>query len=229
MAVITISRESGAGGALIAQLLAKSLGYHLVDEKVLKALLQQYGVVDFDEVYDAAPGLTARFASRRGETTDFLNRILGAVAHHGDAVILGRGGYAALRDMADVLNVRVQAPLPLRARRLVERGQAQDVDAAQELATDRDKRRAAFVKLSYALAWDSTHDFDLVVDTAKLSAEAACALVARAVLAMGGAEAGLRSRREAEVDPVLARAVSEVLGCQTLHAVPAGAPSQPTA
>src|SRR5512141_392121 len=111
MAVITISRESGSGGGRIAQLVAASLGYHLVDDRIMRNLLEQYGMVDFDEVYNAAPGLQARFVERRQEVTEMLNRILMAVAHHGNAVILGRGGFAALREVADVLNVRVQAPM----------------------------------------------------------------------------------------------------------------------
>ncbi len=217
MAVITISRESGSGGGTIAKLLAKALGYHLVDDAVLKSLLMQYGMADFDQVYNAAPGLPARLVGRRGDVTDMLNRVLEAIAHHGDAVILGRGGYAALRGVADVLNVRIQAPLSVRAQAIVERGQVPDLDAARELATGRDKRRATFVKLSYGLAWDTTHDFDLVLDTAKLSVESSCALLARAALALRGDRVGKRLAAEFEVDPVLDTAVSEVLGCRSGH------------
>lgn len=229
MAVITVSRESGSGGGYIAQLLATSLGYHLVGAPEFRSLLTQYGVVDFDEVYDAAPGLPARFVDGRREVTDMLNRIVRAVAHHGNAVILGRGGYVALREVGDVLNVRVQAPLPVRAQRIVARGRAGDVDAATELATKRDKRRAAFVKFSYGLQWDSAHDFDLVVDTAKLSAESSCALLARAALALRSPDAGTRLASELEVDPVLASAVSEALGCRSPHGVRAGEAATPGA
>jgi cytidylate kinase len=228
MAVITISRESGSGGGYIAQLLAKALGYHLVGDRVLRALLEQYGMSDFDEVYDAAPGLSARFVDRRRDVTDMLNRVLRSVAQHGDAVILGRGGYAVLRDLADVLNVRVQAPLSIRGHRIVERGEARDIDAAQGRATDRDKRRATFVKLSYGLPWDATHDFDLVVDTAKLSAESACELIARTALSMKKPEAHARIATELEVDHVLASALTEALGCRSVHGARAreeGAPA----
>ena len=228
MAVITISRESGSGGGHIAQLLAKTLGYHLVSDRVLRALLEQYGMADFDEVYDAAPGLSARFVDRRRDITDMLNRVLWAVAQHGDAVILGRGGYAVLREVADVLNVRVQAPLSIRGHRIVERGEAGDIDAAQERAKDRDKRRATFLKLSYGLPWDATHDFDLVVDTAKLSAESACALIARAALSMRKPDARERIATELEVDPVLANALTGVLACRSVHGARAreeGAPA----
>lgn len=217
MAVITISRESGSGGGAIAQLLAKALGYHLVDDRVLRVVLEQYGMSDFEEVYNAAPGLSARFVDRRREVTDMVNGVFWSVARHGDAVILGRGGYAALRDVADVLNVRVQAPLSIRARRIVERGEAGDIDAAQERAKERDKRRATFVKLSYGLPWDAIHDFDLVVDTAKLSPEAACALVATAAQAMGSPHAPGRLAAELDVDRLLANVVAEALGCQTVH------------
>lgn len=217
MAVITISRESGSGGGRIAQLVAASLGYHLVDDRIMRLLLEQYGMVDFEEVYNAAPGLQARFVERRQEVTEMLNRILMAVAHHGNAVILGRGGFAALREVADVLNVRVQAPLPVRARRMLEDGTARDIGAAEEMAKEGDKRRATFVKLSYGLQWDSTGGFDLVVDTAKLSVETSSALIARAALALRSEGAGARLASEMEVESVMADAISEGLGCRTPH------------
>jgi cytidylate kinase len=179
-------------------------------------------------VYNAAPGLSARFVDRRREVTDMVNGVFRSVARHGDAVIVGRGGYAALRDVADVLNVRVQAPLSIRARRIVERGEAGDIDAAQERAKERDKRRATFVKLSYGLPWDAIHDFDLVVDTAKLSVESACALVATAVQGMGRPDAPGRLAAELDVDRLLANVVAEALGCQTVHGARAREEAAPT-
>lgn len=221
MATITISRESGSGGGDIARLLAKALGYHLVDRKLIRSLLEQYGVLEFDDVYDAAPGFKARFVDRRGEVTEMMNRVLLAVARHGDSVILGRGGYAALRGLGDVLSVRVQAPLAVRARRLVARGEARTLDEAQDQASDRDKRRAAFVEFSYGGRWDAASDFDLVLDTGKMPPELAVALVARASQGARPEEgAGLTS--SLEVDPVMADAVAEALGCRNPHARFAG-------
>ena len=111
---------------------------------------------------------------------------------------------------------------------LVARSKRGDIDAAQERAKDRDKRRATFVKLSYGLPWDATHDFDLVVDTAKLSAESACALIAKAALSMRKPDARARIATELEVDAVLANALTEVLGCRSVHGARAREEGAPT-
>ena len=43
-----------------------------------------------------------------------LNETMEALAHRGDMLILGRGGYAALSKYADVFSVRLQAPFSVR-------------------------------------------------------------------------------------------------------------------
>ena len=52
MTVITISREFGSGGDLLAEKVAHSLGYHLVDKAFVSAVLCQYGLAEFDVEYE---------------------------------------------------------------------------------------------------------------------------------------------------------------------------------
>src|SRR5512135_3353328 len=108
MSVITISREFGSDGSYIAEKVAQALGYHFADKKTLEDVLTQYGFVEFDKEYDAARGLWARFDARTMDMINMLNRVIQAVARHGNVVILGRGSFAVLGGLADVLNVRIQ-------------------------------------------------------------------------------------------------------------------------
>ena len=55
MTVITISREFGSGGDVLAEKVAHSLGYHLVDKAFVSAVLRQYGVAEFDVEYENRP------------------------------------------------------------------------------------------------------------------------------------------------------------------------------
>src|SRR5512136_3007919 len=118
MPVITISREYGSEGESIAERIAQTLGYHLVDKEFIGAVLGQYGLVEFAWEYDTLPGFWDRFDAERGKRravmVDMLNQVLRAVAHHGDMVILGRSGFAALSGFADVLHVRLKAPFSIR-------------------------------------------------------------------------------------------------------------------
>ena len=151
MGVVTISREAGSGGAEIAQNLAGILGYHLVTWDRLAAMLRDFGMMDAVEVYDAPASFFARFVNGRAEVTEMLNRLMRGVARHGNVVIMGRGGYAALQGFADILHVRIQAPLQVRVLRVVERGEVDDRQEAEAWVKERDKRRAAFVEFSYRL------------------------------------------------------------------------------
>ena len=61
MAVITISRELGSGGAEIGQQVAKSLGYDYVDKRTIDGIFRQYGLTKFDDLYNSAPGILDLF------------------------------------------------------------------------------------------------------------------------------------------------------------------------
>ena len=114
MRVITISREFGSGGSLLAEKVASALGYHLVDKTFISEVLRQYGLAEFDIEYEKQPGFWEGFDTERYERRDLmvrmLNQVVRAVARHGNVVILGRSGYAILAGLADVLHVRLQAP-----------------------------------------------------------------------------------------------------------------------
>ncbi len=219
MATITVSRECGSGGGLVARRLARALGYHLVDKEFMRSVLGQYGLVQFEEVYDAGPGLRARLVPRRPEITRMLNKLVAALARHGDTVILGRGASAVLRGYADVLNVRIQAPFPFRVRRVAEARGLADPRDAEAYVVDQDQRRAAFVEFSYAVDWENVHTFDLVLDTGKLPLDLVVALLTEAAGAVRQAGPGARlAARQLEDDPVLAAAVADALQCRTSHA-----------
>ena len=96
MTVITISREFGSGGDLLAEKVAHALGYHLVDKAFVSAVLGQYGLSEFDSEYEKQPGFWEGFDTEKAERRDtmvrMLNQVVRAVARHGNVVILGRSG-----------------------------------------------------------------------------------------------------------------------------------------
>lgn len=224
MATITVSREAGSGGGLVARRLAQALGYHLADKELMRSVLGQYGLIQFEEVYDAGPGFLSRLASLRPEVTRMLTRVVSALARHGDTVILGRGASAVLRGFADVLNVRVQAPFPLRVRRVAEQRGISDPRDAEAFVVDQDRRRAAFVEFSYGIDWENVHTYDVVLDTGKLPHALVVSLLVQAGRAADQAGPGDRlATRELDDDAVLAEAVSDALRCRTPHVHAAGA------
>src|SRR5512140_55512 len=104
MAVITISNELGSGGRAIALQVAEALGAALVDKDTTDAILRQYGLTKFADLYGAAPGFLDLINADNLLLVSMANEILEAVAKRGNVVILGRAGFAVLGMYADVLH-----------------------------------------------------------------------------------------------------------------------------
>jgi cytidylate kinase len=158
------------------------------------------------------PGFWARFDEMRAQTVKLLNQVILAFAHHSQVVILGRGGFAVLGGFADVLNVRIQAPLPLRVQRVKERNGITEPDKAEAFVKENDRVRVAFVESSYGVRWDAAHTFDLVIDTGKVPADCATTWLVEAFNILKGQKVQEElTTRTIEVDPILAKVVSGVL------------------
>lgn len=221
MAVITFSRQLGSEGDLVAAMVAQSLGYHYVDKALIGAVLSQYGLVEFDKEYDVLPTFWERFNAqreqRREQMASMLARALRAIARHGNAVIVGRSGFAVLQGLADVLNVRIQAPVAVRVSRVMAQ-EGLTAEQAEQAVADADRVRAGFIESFYKARWDSAGAFDLVLDTSKVAPEAAARWISEAAQGLTGRPADGRPTCAAlEVDPILARTVAEVLRCDAIH------------
>ena len=91
MVVITVSRELGSEGSTIAEKTARALGYGLVDKKAIENVLNQYGLIKFGEEDEVASGFFARMDAENERMMLMLDRVIRAMACHGNVVILGRG------------------------------------------------------------------------------------------------------------------------------------------
>lgn len=221
MSVITISREFGSGGDVLAERVAEALGYHLVDKAFISAVLHQYGIVEFDEEYEKQPGFWEDFdvakSERRSTMVHLLNQLVRAVARHGNVVILGRSGYAILSGLADVLHVRLQAPLEDRIE-MVRQGQTLSPDAATALVNEKDRIRTSFIESFYHVPWEASHAFDIAINTAIVPIELATRWVIEAAGSRSPSPSTRLSTRQIDVDPVMQHAVAEKLNCLMEHA-----------
>ena len=221
MSVITISREFGNVGDDIGERIAQGLGYHFVDKEFIADLLRQYGLVNFDREFETPPGFWEGFNTQRGHYRDamvnMLNRVVEAVASHGDVVIQGRSGFAILGGFADVLHVRLWAPLSVRVKHVMTQQQMTAEQAAVSVK-DGDKARRSFVEGFYGVPWDAIQTFDLVINTGKIPPDLAMTWVIDTAKAWAlSPTTGEPTTSSIEVDSVLARAISNALGCQTAH------------
>lgn len=212
MATITISRLLGSEGAAIAERVAQNLSFTLVTKQTLEKILEQYGLIHLDSFYKAPPRLWSRLDYDTRHLVSLLNKVMLCIAKHGEVVILGRGGYASLRNLSGALHVRVQAPLQVRVRRIVEREGSDDLRLMEKLVKDNDKARSMFVNGFYDADFYGAGPFHLVIDTSLIPVDTAADWIAAASrLAQSSPSAGTYLAKDIDDDPVLQEMVDKVL------------------
>lgn len=187
MAVITISRQFGSAGEIIAQMVAEKLGYLLVNKKMIGEQLLRYGITEpvsalFDE-------RKIRVQNQNDEVynVDYL-RYLEALhdfmfdlAIRENLVILGRGGQILFKDFSPALHVKIIAPLKNRLQR-VQKLYNLDEAAAARLISEQDHDREEYLRHVFGYDWFDLELYHLVINTGIVGIEEATALVVKAFL-----------------------------------------------
>lgn len=117
---------------------------------------------------------------------DLIRATTAAAYERGSVLIIGRGGQAILEGKADVLHVRVVAPMEDRVRRLQEQ-QGLSAPQARRLAMDRDRAMEEYLRTFHNFDPADTTMYDLMVNTGKLGEDKATELIVAAARALEGA------------------------------------------
>jgi len=195
--VLTVSHLHGAGGEQLVARLAKELELEVFDREIVHRIAQttQLSEQVVSALDDKAKAVLTEwldgFASQHylssAEYRYQLARVVGAVAHHGGAIILGRGAHLVLM-AGEALRVLVVAPLEARIARVMRREGIAERDARRQVLSVDAERRAFLMKHFHA----DLHDvgaFDLVVNTSVLGVAGAAAAVRAAAQGFEGAKA----------------------------------------
>ena len=175
---IAISRERGAGGRAIAEAVAKQLDWPTYDRDLVDKIAEDSGVSAelLEKLDEHRPNWLGEVFHGFSDEKQMsgagyairLHRILLALSYHGDCVIMGRGA-AQLLPPDRTLRVAVVAPRANRIERLAK--QFDDEKEATTHADKTDRDRVAFVKQYYHQDPADLTQYDLVLDTSKLSNE----------------------------------------------------------
>jgi hypothetical protein len=195
-AVVSVSRQPWARGDEVAERVAAWLDYGLFGLEALRALADDPGLRERLVADLAAPAraaveerVRALFEGLAAAELREVARVLAALGERGMAVVVGRGAISVL-PRERTLRVLVVAPREERARRLAAARGLPAAAADAELARE-DGERLAFLRERLGVAGDDPALYDLVLNTERLTPDAAAALVVEAV----------RRRFPAGVDP----------------------------
>jgi cytidylate kinase len=102
---------------------------------------------------------------------------------HGNIVIVGRGGQAILKDRPAALHVRIVASFNARVQRLHDRANM-SYGGAKDTALKHDFASAEYLKRFHDIDWADPMQYDLVINTSRLSLETAAQLIIQAVASL---------------------------------------------
>lgn len=182
MAIITISREMGSGGIPIVHQVAAELGYKLVDGDSIKDVASNYDLTDeaLQQIDEKPPAFVEQLDRQIELGMNRIQLIVLEEALKGNVIIYGRGGQDLLPGIGSVFRVRVIAPFEERVERWAEREWI-DPDLARSLVRKSDQQRAGFIKYYFDRDWDDPIEYDLVINTSRLSHDSAVKLIAEGV------------------------------------------------
>lgn len=182
--IVTIEREYGAGGAVIAEKLAAKLRWKLWDQALTEEIARQAHVDrgSIERLEERVDPLFYRLMKvfMRGSyerslpvsdleyldcenLVPFMTRVIEGVAAAGDCVIVGRGAPYVLRARSDAFHVFVYASREEKMRRLLEIGKS-EAEAA-ELLDSVDQERATFVKTYFGKDWPTREFYHLMINS----------------------------------------------------------------
>ena len=171
--VITLSREFGSGGSIIAEKVSKMLGkkwktYHseIVDRIAKDTDLEKKWVDAVDEGKVPLINLIIgdlfgkKYINLRSYSLH-LTRILKMIGKKGYAVIVGRGGNFILPDS---LKIRIITDMDKRIKTIMEMKKVSQ-DKAIEMINSSDRKREQFIKQLFNHSTKNPYHFDVVIKT----------------------------------------------------------------
>lgn len=201
MAVITISRQFGAGGKTLGQMLAKELEYEFADNDILSKVAEMANVSTHwvETVENEAGGRLSRFISKmvskpmvdrilkdeRGYIDeeiylDYLVLIIAQIADEGNVVVLGRGSQYILDDHPEAYHVLLIDEYENRVQFIEDNYDLPNSKAAAWVNKEDKRRRNLYQKFGKT-DYDDPFLYHLVLNMGRFTIAEACRQILRLI------------------------------------------------
>lgn len=196
---LTLSRETGAGAATLARHLLARLESEAGDRPAEPWALFDKDLLICSLRQQQLPGRLAEFLpeDRVSEVTATIGELVGLhpslwelehrvmaailqLAHLGRVILVGRAAHLITRSLPGGLHVRLVAPLESRVHRFMA-AQGCPAAEAEEFIRKSDRARERYVRTNFGHAAGDPLDYDLVINTDRISPAQAAPLVLHAL------------------------------------------------
>jgi cytidylate kinase len=183
---ITISRQMGSGGAYIGYRVAKELGFKYLDREILRQAAEHFGTEEsmLEDLSERSPGIIEtiikgfsygtltsgilqpmRQPVYRQDLFTLECKIIQEIANQYNAVIIGRGGFYALRERPRVIHVFIYAAPEFRVKRVMQVQKITDIREARNKVKDSDESRTKYIRDMAGIDWTDSRNFHLCIDS----------------------------------------------------------------
>ena len=197
MAVITISRQFGAGGKTLGKKIADEFGYTFADSEIIKMVAEMANVsTNFVETIEKeAGGKFSKFISKtvskplvgrilkdeRGYIDeeiylDYLVLIIAQMGDDGNVVILGRGSQYILNDLPDAYHILLIDRFENRVR-FMQKNYDLSQGRATQVVKNEDKRRMNLYRKLSKSDYDNPELYHLVLNMGRVNHDKAIELI----------------------------------------------------
>ena len=193
---IALSQVYGSGAESIGRDVAQQLGFGYLNEAIVAQVASDRGVdpaiisdaeqrkAFFSRLAEmalrAAPDMSSSPPLYAFDEADMLlwdiRDAVRDAADRGNVVLVAHAACYACADRSDVLRVWVTAPPSTRASRLASALGLSDKEAAKSVRQS-DAARASYLKRVYDIGEESDTDYDVVINTERLTTDAAAGLI----------------------------------------------------
>lgn len=182
---ITISREPGSGGKLVAKKVAKKLGFKFYDKRLNRQVCKKLGISiktlkEIDEkprswISDVVHATFNPEYISDIEYVNVLRKVILEIGIKGDVVILGRGANHIIPDNK-ALHVRITAPLEHRTKMAMKYENLSEIQARNRVRQV-SRKRSQFVRQYFGKSITDSANYDLVINTNNVSLDQAVNII----------------------------------------------------
>lgn len=176
--VITISREFGAQGAALADLLGRKIEFQVWDKELLQAIAKELGSDQkFLETLDERrqeeiEEIVSGFIDKIHTNVNYLKsliRVVRTIEEHGRGFIVGRGANYICQNPLS-FHVRVVCPFKTR---IIEYARRENLsrEEARHIVEQKDTERAEFIKQNFYKDVSNSSDYDLIINSKTFTLE----------------------------------------------------------
>lgn len=195
--IITISRECGSGGHIIAEKLSKELGIPLYDREIIEMTAKKSGLTT-DFVQESNERITNSILFNIANSMTYANQvftsgnvsmvdqvffiqcdIIKKVANDSPCIIVGRCADYILRERDDCLNVFVHADKEYRKERFAKLNNISEKEA-ESVIKKRDKSRQNYYRYYTDKEWGNMKNYALTLDSKVLGNDMCAELILKA-------------------------------------------------